>query len=754
MSKYASVPPSFKKLFETADEFVSNYFKQKLENPQEGSIEIDSERYILIRASSMSVELFKTINRLYEEENQKESFNVVKNLLFDIAHAIGKSDAAFFHKKCDLKDPIAKLSAGPIHFAFTGWASVNILPESNATPDDSYCLIYEHPYSFESDSWIQSKMKCDSPVCIMNAGYSSGWCEQSFGIDLVASEITCRAAGDDKCSFIMAPPHRIQDRINELVSSKKASVKESSKYTIPGFFKRKEIEQRLRKSELQYQILFENANDAIFILKNEKISQVNSVAAKILKIQKQDIINHSILHFSPRIQVNNQASEAIWKEKFSLALSGEPSIFEWQFTQPDGSLVDTEISLKLVDTEKPIFHAICRDITQRRKLEKYLIQSQKMEAIGTLASGIAHDFNSILSGMLGFTSLLKISLSKSDTNIHYLERIEKAVQKAADLTKQLLTFSKTGQPRSVPLNINEHINNTLNIIDRTFNKNITIDVRLDKHLKPIEGDPSQIEQMILNLCLNASKAMPDGGTLTIKTSMLPRDKLEKDLNKEQLNEFKHSEVVGIEIADEGIGMSAETINRIFEPYYSLRQNGSGSGLGMLIVYNIINSHNGQIIIKSVPGEGTRVKLFLHPTDKPIQMTTHKEYNLQSGDETILVADDENIIVDFLEELLKPLGYTILTAKDGLEAINKFQTYSGKIDLAILNTGMPKLSGKEVFYQLINEFPACRIILTSGLPFTKETRKKLLELGVKGFVSKPFKAEVICHLIRAVLDNNK
>jgi PAS domain S-box-containing protein len=242
------VPKQFEPIFLKAQEYVSKYFKEKLEEPSKGTIEIFGQRYIMIRAASMSVDFFETVKNLYKDKGDEEALNVARSLLFDIAHAIGKEDARNFHKKMKLKDPVEKLSAGPVHFSHSGWAFVDIFPESKPTPDQNYFLIYDHPFSFESDAWIKSGKKSDFPVCVMNAGYSSGWCEESFGITLVASEIMCRAKGDEACRFIMAPPSKIEEHIKEYIKGKPNLAKKVTKYEIPGFFKRKLIEEKLQKA--------------------------------------------------------------------------------------------------------------------------------------------------------------------------------------------------------------------------------------------------------------------------------------------------------------------------------------------------------------------------------------------------------------------------------------------------------------------------------------------------------------------------
>jgi two-component system cell cycle sensor histidine kinase/response regulator CckA len=236
-------------LFAKAEEVVSRFFSERVDDPARGTIEIHGERYVLLRAAALSVEFFDLVRSLYDEDRRAEADEFARTILFDLAHAIGRTDARNFHEQMNLTDPIARLSAGPIHFAHTGWAFVEILPESKPSPDDEYCLVYDHPYSFESSAWVRNARHSDVPVCIMNAGYSSGWCEESFGLKLVAAEILCRAKGDETCRFVMAPPERISGRISDYVKANPAIAPRAAHFRIPDFFARKRDEENLKKRQ-------------------------------------------------------------------------------------------------------------------------------------------------------------------------------------------------------------------------------------------------------------------------------------------------------------------------------------------------------------------------------------------------------------------------------------------------------------------------------------------------------------------------
>ena len=251
-----SVPPEIAPVFLKAQEYVARYFSERIHRPEEATISIAGERYVLMRAASMSVEFVELVMSLFAERGPAEARSVANNLLFDLAHAIGKADARRFHEKMGVTDPIERLSAGPVHFAFSGWASVRILPESRPSADDDYMLHFEHPFSFESHAWREKGRHSETPVCIMSAGYSSGWCAESFGMPLVSAEIECIAAGGTCCRFVMAPPARIEGHLARLAagslddsqSRRLAAQSAGATVAVPEFFQRLRMEEELRQA--------------------------------------------------------------------------------------------------------------------------------------------------------------------------------------------------------------------------------------------------------------------------------------------------------------------------------------------------------------------------------------------------------------------------------------------------------------------------------------------------------------------------
>jgi len=240
-------PPEVKPLFDVASRTFREYFRRIQVDPARALIGVDDERYVLIRASAFSIDFLDTLVQLYADRGEHEALAIGRSFLFDIAHTIGIHDARTMHAKLGAKDPLEKLSGGPVHFAYTGWALVDIKPESQPSPDDNYCLIYDHPYSFEAESFRKANRRSEGPVCIMNAGYSSGWCEESFGVELTSVEVACKARGDGECKFVMAPPHRIADQVQKHFGIDLNSPG-AKMFDIPTYFERKRVEEDLRES--------------------------------------------------------------------------------------------------------------------------------------------------------------------------------------------------------------------------------------------------------------------------------------------------------------------------------------------------------------------------------------------------------------------------------------------------------------------------------------------------------------------------
>jgi PAS domain S-box-containing protein len=291
----ARVPKAMEPLFEQAEIAVRRCFSELRADPTRGTIEIQGERYVLVRASAISVDFFSLMRALSGDGHEAEADAFARSVLFDLAHAIGKSDARRFHGEMGLADPIERLAAGPIHFAHSGWALVEILDESRPSPDEEYRLVYNHPYSFEADAWLRSGRATDHPVCVMNAGYSSGWCEESFGLPLVACEILCRAKGDPCCRFIMSPPHRIEEHIARYAREQPDLAPRIRADRIPDFLSRRRLEEDLRQREEQYRTVFEVSAEGLMILDGEGVVvDANPAACALHGAAREEMVGHTV----------------------------------------------------------------------------------------------------------------------------------------------------------------------------------------------------------------------------------------------------------------------------------------------------------------------------------------------------------------------------------------------------------------------------------------------------------------------------
>jgi len=370
--KTVKVPKEMEPLFAKAEEAVSAYFGQQKREPEKGTIEIFGERYVLVRAAALSVEFFGLVESILGEHSKEEARDFALNILFDLSHSIGRSDAKNFHNKMNLLDPIERLSAGPIHFSHSGWAYVDIFPESRPTPDEDYYLIYDHPFSFESDAWKRSGRKVDFPVCIMNAGYSSGWCEESFGVNLVASEILCKAKGDDCCRFIMAPPHRIEGHIEQYSVANPKLARRIAPYEVHNFFKRQqEAEQRVKFLSS----LVEQTSEGIASCDlDDRIRYVNRAFAEMHGYSPEELIGKHISIFHAPDQM-----DAVERSKKQISETGDFFGELWH-KKRDGTLFPTHMHNSLLRDEKgnPIgMIGTIHDITDRKQAEDALRESEE-----------------------------------------------------------------------------------------------------------------------------------------------------------------------------------------------------------------------------------------------------------------------------------------------------------------------------------------------------------------------------------------
>jgi len=389
------------------------------------------------------------------------------------------------------------------------------------------------------------------------------------------------------------------------------------------------------------------------------------------------------------------------------------------------------------------------DVTATRELEAQLLQAQKMESVGTLAGGIAHDFNNIMQAISGYTQLLLWEREPGDPDYLNLRAIEQAAERASKLTRQLLTFSRKVPSALKPVNLNAEIASVGKILERTIPKMIHIEQRLAPDLQMVNADRSQIEQVLMNLGINASNAMPDGGRLVFETCnvRLPGD------NRLTAPEGAEGPHVRLSVSDTGHGMDAETRRRIFEPFFTTREIGQGSGLGLAMVYGIIKNHHGHILCASEPGQGACFSIY-----RPAIVVARAaeddgatvEPALPAGSETILVVDDETAILDLIEALLGRFGYRVVRAENGEQALGVMDGGEPPVDLVILDLNMPGMGGQSCLEVLAARHPDVPVLVASGYSPNGSVRETL-STGAAGFIGKPYQLKEILRIVREIFD---
>jgi signal transduction histidine kinase/ActR/RegA family two-component response regulator len=408
-----------------------------------------------------------------------------------------------------------------------------------------------------------------------------------------------------------------------------------------------------------------------------------------------------------------------------------------------------QISLSLlpvVDEDHKTIILILNDLSERKRMEAQFLQAQKMEAIGNLAGGIAHDFNNLLMIIQGNASLMLLDVEPSHPHYEMLLSIVKKVQSGSRLTNQLLGYARKGKYDVKPFQLNQLVEETSKTFGRT-RKEITIHRELADDLFSIEGDLGQIEQILMNLLVNAADAMPVGGDIFLSTINIPHGDM-----KGKLYNPKPGDYVLLTVTDTGIGMDPKTLERIFEPFFTTKEFGRGTGLGLASVYGIVKGHGGYIDVESEKGQGTTFRVYLPALGREVYKTIKAPDHIIKGTGTILLVDDEEEILEVAEQFLKVVGYHVLTAREGREAIEVYKNHRETIDLVLLDIIMPDMKGGEVFDRLKEINPEVKVLLSSGYSIDGEATQ-ILERGSKGFIQKPFDMERLSQSIRAILGNN-
>lgn len=510
---------------------------------------------------------------------------------------------------------------------------------------------------------------------------------------------------------------------------------------------RKEAEEAIREGENKLHAITSLASDAIILIDNAgKVAYWNVAAEKMFGYDNSEMMGKDLgIVIPPRYMEAHKKGFTRFAETGIGPMIGK--VYEVAALRKDGSEFPIELSISGLML-KGTWHSagVVRDITERRSLEMQLRQAQKMEAIGTLAGGVAHDFNNILTAIIGFASLLTMKMAKSDPFLHEVNQILAAADRAVTLTQSLLAFSRKTPIETKPVSLNNIINKVETLLIRFLREDIDFKSTLATDEMTVMADPGQIEQVLINLVTNARDAMPKGGQLRIST-----DSIELDREFVRVHGYgTPGRYASLTFSDSGTGMDKETVQRIFEPFFTTKEVGKGTGLGLAIVYGIIKQHKGFINCYSEPDHGTTFRIYL-PLTRALPVVEKKmaETAPKWGDETILVAEDDTASRNFIKQVLETYGYTVVEAVDGEDAIARFIEHKDEIKLVIIDIIMPKKNGKEACRKMLKSKPDLKCLFTSGYSadIFGEGEKRLLH-----FLPKPIVPTMLLRKIREMLDS--
>jgi len=513
-------------------------------------------------------------------------------------------------------------------------------------------------------------------------------------------------------------------------------------------------DEALRESELKYRTIVESVEEGCFEIDLErKLTFFNDPLCKMLGYTPEEMLGKNTLEFtSPAtIRKMDQIYDQIFKTGEPIRGTGYDAVGK------NGEGIALELAASLIRNPQgdPVgFRGVLRDVSERkdaeaqkRTLEIQVQQAQKMESIGTLAGGIAHDFNNILMGIQGNASLMLLKTDSSQAFYEKLKSIEAYVENGTELTRQLLGFARRGKYHTIATDINSIIDKSASMFGRTKKE-----IRIHKDLMPdiytVEVDRGQIEQALLNLYVNAWQAMPEGGDLYLKTENVILDANFENIQPYRVETGKYAKIT---VADTGSGFDDETKKRIFEPFFTTKEMGRGTGLGLASVYGIIKGHGGYINVHSQKDQGSAFAIYLPASGKEVRQEKAAPVikTVAKGTGTILLIDDEEMIIKVGEELLQELGYKVIAARSGDEAIKLYKKNADKIDLVVMDMIMPGMGGGETFDNLKAINPDIKVLLSSGYSINGQA-SKILERGCDGFIQKPFNLSQLSEKIQQII----
>ena len=508
---------------------------------------------------------------------------------------------------------------------------------------------------------------------------------------------------------------------------------------------RRWAEEALRESQEKYRRVVENASEAILVVQDGRLVFTNPKATDISGYSAEELSGRPFAEFI------HPADRDMVAERYVKRLKGEdlPPIYTFKIVNKEGATVWVEINaVRVVWEGRPATLNFLADVTHRVRLEEQLRHAVKMESLGRLAGGIAHDFNNILTVINGFADLLRMDLPSSDPRQELVTRIREAGRRAAGLTQRLLAFSRKQAVEPHVLDVNDVVRGLDGMLRRTMRESIEMETILATDLRLVKVDPTQMEQVIINLVVNARDAMPDGGKLTIETANVV---LDEDYASEHLGTQAGGHVM-LAVSDTGIGMSEEVKAHLFEPFFTTKEVGKGTGLGLASAYGMVKQSRGSIYCYSEEGLGTTFKVYL-PTvggdAKGIRPEMEGE-EVPGGTETVLLVEDDQTVRELAARVLEKAGYTCMDAGSGDEALEQARHHSGPIDLLLTDVVMPRMSGRELAERITGTRPGVKLLYMSGYTDDAVVHHSVLEPGT-AFIQKPFSPDSLARRVRDVLE---
>ncbi|MDP3722517.1 MAG: response regulator, partial [Candidatus Omnitrophota bacterium] len=511
---------------------------------------------------------------------------------------------------------------------------------------------------------------------------------------------------------------------------------------------RRRTDEAVRRSEDWSRLLFGEIPEAAFVVDPEtyRILDVNPVAVGRYAYSREELLEMTVL------QLYSEDDVAI--ARAALARTPDQGFAREERSRhrrKDGALLSMELHrARRHIGGRDILLVIVVDLSQKEVLEAQLRQSQKMDALGLLAGGIAHDFNNLLTAISTNVSMALTALGAEHPEYAGLRDAEDAARHGAELTRRLLTFSRKGESTPRVINLNSCVDETVRLLSRTIDPRISLESDGDPVLWPIRADPGQMSQVLMNLCINARDAMPEGGRLTIVTRNVTLDQAYCRTNLSA----RAGQFVRLTVSDTGCGMDAATQARLFEPFFSTKEVGRSTGLGLSVVFGVVKQHHGWINVYSEPGQGTTFTIYL---PRPLDGATEEqapapEAAVRGGGEVLLLVDDDPAVRSVGRRVLTRYGYTVLEAADGDEALAVFARERRRIAAVVLDLTMPRRSGRDTLVELIRMDPELPVLLSSGYA-ADLAAGELLAAGARGFVSKPYQPRDLARAVREALDGS-